>query len=101
MRRAAACVRHALSCASRLTSLSPITRFDKGCVQNLRNFVMLSPDQRDLEIEYGETAITPLVDTELHTLLSGGNRASGVTTVSIPPNANARGSANGGAARDV
>ena len=75
-------------------------RFDKGCVQNLRNFVMLSPDQRDREIEYGETGITPLVDTELHTLLSG-NRASSTTVVSIPPPANARGSANGGAARDV
>jgi hypothetical protein len=91
------------TCADSLTrgvAASPHLRFDKGCVQNLRNFVMLSPDQRDREIEYGETAITPLVDTELHTLLSG-NRASSTTVVSMPPQANARGSANGGAARDV
>jgi len=42
----------------------------------------MNPDTRDREIEYGEGAITPLVDAELHTLLSG-NRKNAATAVAM------------------
>jgi hypothetical protein len=80
--RACTAYRETVCAVMVLMGASSSIRFDKGCINNLRNFALMNPDTRDREIEYGEGAITPLVDAELHTLLSGNRKNSTAVAMS-------------------
>ena len=72
-------------CRVRLLSADAAWRrsFDKGCVKNMREFVMAPPEARDRDVEYNDSVSVPLLETELTQLLSGGRSAATIVPISL------------------